>query len=192
MTVSTWILAVRGYVECMDLFVEIMSHPFTWGLLVGLVLIVWLWRSMRKDVIHLRKELERIKEEKDDLTRHLNTQLKINAKGNEVLEKQVEELKEQNENLRHNLNASQQKAGKAELRRLEVMEAAVSAMRENAPGFAPAWERAMRDAENEQEAAEGGLKKLMRKVVPSFRATPTISTQTKEIEAEVQSEKESD
>lgn len=173
----------------MDLFVQMMSQPFTWGLLIGLALVIWLWLSMRKDKVHLRKELERVKEEKDDLTRHLNTQLKINAKGNETLEKQLEELKEQNENLRHNLSSCQQKAGKAELRRLEVMEAAVSAMRENAPGFAPAWERAMREAENEQEAAEGGLKKLMRKVVPSFRVTPG-SSGSKEIEVKVDEESE--
>lgn len=158
----------------MEIFMEVMAQPFVWGLLVGLVLILLLWRSMRKDKVHLRGEVARLKEEKDELTKHLNTQLKINAKGNEVLEKQLEEIKEQNETLRVNLHAAQQKPGKAEMRRLDVMEAAVSAMRESAPGFAPAWERAMREAENEQEEAEGGLKKLMRKVVPSFRTTPAI------------------
>lgn len=153
---------------------DVMAQPFVWGLLVGFVLILLLWRSMRKDKVHLRGEVARLREEKDELTRHLNTQLKINAKGNELLEKQLEDLKVQNENLRVNLNAAQQKPGKAEMRRLDVMEAAVTAMRESAPGFAPAWERAMRESENEQVEAEGGFKKLMRKVVPSFRATPAI------------------
>lgn len=151
-----------------------MYQPFVWGLLVGFVLVLLLWRSMRKDKVYLRGEVSRLKNEKDELTKHLNTQLKINAKGNEIVERKVDELKEQNENLRVSLNTAQQKPGKAELRRLDVMEAAVTAMRESAPGFAQAWERAMREAEDEQVEVEGGFRKLIRKVVPSFRATPAI------------------
>ena len=89
-----------------------------------------------------------------------------------MLQSQLDELKEQNETLRVNLSTVQQKPGKAELRKLEVTEIAVSVMREQAPGFAPAWEKALREAEDDQVAAEGGLKKLIRKVVPSFRSAP--------------------
>ena len=92
-------------------------------------------------------------------------------------------MREQNETLRVNLSTVQQKSGKAELRRLEVTEAAISVMREQAPGFAPAWEKALRESEDDYVAAEGGLKKLMRKVVPSFRATPdTGGKKVEEIE----------
>ena len=56
------------------------------------------------------------------------------------------------------------------------MEAAVSTMREQAPGFAPAWEKAIRDAEAAEEAAEGGLKKLMRKVLPGAKLNPALET----------------
>jgi len=48
-------------------------------------------------------------------------------------------------------------------------------MREQAPGFAPAWEKAMRDAEAAELAAEGGLKKLMRKVLPTGKSAPAIT-----------------
>jgi hypothetical protein len=41
-------------------------------------------------------------------------------------------------------------------------------MREQAPGFAPAWEKAVRQAEGELEAGESGLKKLVRRVIPGI------------------------
>src|SRR5690606_28025500 len=96
-----------------------------------------------------------------DLQNHLNTQLKINASGNESLQKELETLKQQNETLRINNTALQQKPGRAEQRQLHVYESAVRVMREQAPGFAPAWEKAVRQAETELDAADTGLKKLV-------------------------------
>lgn len=157
----------------METLLNVLAEPFSWGLFLGFVLVFFVWRSASKDKKFLRIELARIKEENTELQGHLNTHLKINAKGNDLLQTQLDELKEQNETLRVNLNAIQQKPGKVELRRLEIMETAISVLREQAPGFAPAWEKALREAEDDQVAAEGGLKKLMRKVVPSFRATPS-------------------
>ena len=159
----------------MDTFMQIISQPFTWGLLVGLFLLGMVWRLMRKDIVTLRAENKRIAEENKDLQGHLNTQLKINSKGTEQLETQLEELREQNETLRGNLNVAKQKPGRSELRHLQMMENAVSVMREQAPGFAPAWEKAMRDAGAAEEAAEGGLKKLMRKVLPGAKFIPAIA-----------------
>lgn len=161
----------------MDVFMQIISQPFTWGLLVGLFLMVLAWRLMRKDVAMLRTEKNRLAEENKELQTHLNTQLKINAKGNEQLQEQLDTLREQNENLRVNLSTIGQKAGRAEMKQLHLMETAVGVMREQAPGFAQAWEKAMRDAESTHVAAEGGLKKLMRRVLPGGKVTPAIEAQ---------------
>ncbi|MGB2010236.1 MAG: hypothetical protein ACPHYF_01795, partial [Akkermansiaceae bacterium] len=60
---------------------HIISEPFTWGLVVGLFLLVMVWKLMRKDIVMLRGEKKRLQEENKDLQSHLNTQLKINAKG---------------------------------------------------------------------------------------------------------------
>ncbi|MDB4055197.1 hypothetical protein N9496_04320 [Akkermansiaceae bacterium] len=168
----------------METFMLIISEPFTWGLVVGLFLLVMVWRLMRKDISMLRSEKKRLQEENKELQGHLNTQLKINAKGNDQLEADLIELREQNENLRSNLNVAKQKPGRAELRHLQMMENAVSVMREQAPGFAPAWEKAMRDAEAAELAAEGGLKKLIRKVLPTSKSAPAISTQEQATPAE--------
>lgn len=161
----------------MDTFKDIISQPFSWGLLVGILLLVMVWRVMRKDITSLRAENRRLQEETRELQGHLNTQLKISAKGNDQLESELKELREQNENLRGNLNVARQKPGRAELRHLQLMEHAVSVMREQAPGFAPAWEKAMRDAEAAEQAAEGGLKKLMRKVIPGSKFVPAIAVE---------------
>lgn len=110
-----------------------------------------------------------------DLQVHLNTQLKINASGNDTLHKELEQLRSQNETLRINLAAVQQKPGKAEMRHLQITEAAVRAMREQAPGFAAAWERAMRDAEQQAEQQDSGLMKIMRKVISTLGTTKTKS-----------------
>jgi len=175
----------------METFKEIIAHPFAWGLLLGLVLTFLSWNSARKDKKYLKAEINRLTLENSELQTHLGTQLKINAKGNETLQVQLDEYKEKNETLRMNIQALQQKPEKIEQRRLEVIEAAVSSMREQAPGFAAAWEKSMREAENQMEEVEGGLKKLMRKVVPSFRATTKAGTEEKDTKLiEVDSEQD--
>jgi predicted RNase H-like nuclease (RuvC/YqgF family) len=164
----------------MEILFDILSQPFTWGLLIGLGLVFFVWRAGAKDKKYLKSEVKRFQDELATLQNHLSTQLKINAEGNNKQQKELEQLREQNENLRVNLQAIQQKPGKLEMRKLEVTETAVSVLREQAPGFAAAWEKALREAEDDYVASESGLKKLIRKVNPGFRAT--ADTSSKKIE----------
>jgi hypothetical protein len=56
-------------------------------------------------------------------------------------------------------------------------------MREQAPGFAPAWEQALRQGEQEVDAADSGLVKLVRRVIPGLgnsSQTPPTLTVTEE------------
>lgn len=151
--------------------------PFVGGLAIGLVLAFFAWKSGFSQKNHYKRENKRITGELKEMQGHLNTQLKINASGNESLTRQVEELRETNENLRVNLAALQSKPGKAEIRQLHMMERAVSMMREQAPGFAQAWEQAMRNAEEEHVAAESGIKKLVRKVLPAIGTSGTSAVE---------------
>lgn len=155
----------------METFKLIMAERFTWGILLGLFLVIMTWRLMRKDIKQLKLEVKRQEGANKELNSHLNTQLKINSSGNEQLLSQLDDLKVQNENLRMNVNTLSQKSGKAELRQLHILESAVGTMREQAPGFAPAWEKALKVAEEEHEKAESGLTKLIRKVLPSTKST---------------------
>lgn len=152
----------------MDQFWEYLKHPFTLGLLLGLAVAAVAWKSGFSARRRLSKDIRKLENELRELQGHLNTQLKINAQGNDSIQKELEEQKRQNENLRVSLASLQSKPGKAELRHAQMTENAVRLMREQAPGFAPAWEKAMRQAEMELEAGESGLKKLVRRVIPGI------------------------
>lgn len=152
----------------MDLILEALKNPFTWGLLLGLMVAGFIWKSGFTARRHAARELKRVETEMKELQGHLNTQLKINASGNEALQNELNSLRQQNETLRVNNAALQQKPGRAEQRQLQVYEIAIRTMREQAPGFAPAWEKALRQGEAEVDAAESGLKKLVRRVIPGL------------------------
>jgi len=160
-----------------------LQNPFTWGLLLGLLITIFIWKSGFSARRSIFRELKRVEGELQNLQNHLNTQLKINASGNESLQSELETLRKQNEMLRINNAALQQKPGRAEQRQLQIQEIAIRSMREQAPGFAPAWEKALRQAESEVDAAESGLVKLVRRVIPGLgnsSPAPTPLTITEE------------
>ncbi len=152
----------------MENFAEIIKHPFVWGLALGLVLAFFAWKSGLSTKLRLSRDIRRLENELRELQGHLNTQLKINAQGNQALQDELKVLREQNENLRISNATLQTKPGRAEVKQYQIMEAAVRQMREQAPGFAPAWEKALRDAESDFEAAENGIRRLVRRVIPSI------------------------
>jgi hypothetical protein len=162
----------------MDLLLEALKQQFVWGLLLGLLIAFFIWKSGFTARRGASREIKRLETEIKDLQGHLNTQLKINASGNEVLQQELETLRRQNENLRVNNAALQQKPGRAEQQLLQVYEIAIRTMREQAPGFAPAWEKALRQGEAELEAAESGLKKLVRRIVPGIGHSSSASQAT--------------
>jgi len=160
----------------MDLLTEALKNPFVWGLLLGLLIACFIWKAGFTARRHAARELKRVLGEMKDLQSHLNTQLKINASGNEALQNELAALKLQNEALRVNNAALQQKPGRSEQRLLQVYEIAIRSMREQAPGFAPAWEKAQRQADAEVGAAESGLVKLVRRVIPGLGNSPSTPT----------------
>ena len=157
-------------------FEEIIKSQFVWGLLLGLLIVAFVLKGALASKMQLKREIRRIEGEKQDLQSHLNTQMKITATGNDTLTTEVETLRTQNENLRVNLAALQNKPDKNELRQFRMQEMAISTMREQAPGFAGAWEKAMRQAETDMGSAESGFSKLVRKVVPSLGNSGTRPT----------------
>jgi len=170
-------------------FEEIIKNPFVWGLLLGLLIAAFILKSAIGSKIQLKRDIKRLEKEMRELQSHLNTQMKITATGSDSLSKEVEKLKQQNENLRVNLANLQSKPDKNEQRHFRMQEMAISTMREQAPGFAGAWEKAMRQAESDMDSAESGLSKLVRKVVPglSYSGPRTSASGTQVIENESES-----
>ena len=158
----------------MELLNTALQTPFVWGVLLGLLIAGFIWKSGFSARRNLAREIKRLESELKDLQKHLNNQIKINASGNETLQSELDLLRMQNENLRVNNAALMQKPGRAEMRLLQVHEIAIRAMREQAPGFAAAWENALRQGESEMADADSGLKKLIRRVIPGL-ASPQAS-----------------
>ena len=146
----------------------VIHQPFTWGLLLGLLIAAFAWKSGFTAHRNQSREMRRLEGEMKDLQSHLNTQLKINASGNGLLQTELDSLRKQNETLRVNNASLQQKPDRATQRQFHVQEIAVRTMREQAPGFAPAWEKAIRQAETEVAASESGFGNLIRKVIPGL------------------------
>ena len=163
-------------------FQEIIKNQFVWGLALGLFVAGFILKNAIGAKMGLKREIKRIEAEKKEMQSHLNTQMKITASGSEALSREIESLKAQNENLRVNLAALQNKPDKSEQRQFRLQEMAVSSMREQAPGFAGAWEKAMRQAEADMASAESGFSKLMRKVVPGLSYSGGKSADTQVVE----------
>lgn len=143
---------------------EILLHPYSLGLGTGLLVAAWVW---------VRGWLSRrgLMQEKGALRQHLHAQMEITAEGGKAVRTELENLRRQNENLRITVATLKNNPGRSELRTLHVYDKAVHLMYEKAPGFAPAWESVLREAESEIEKSDRGIVALVRKV---FR--PSLGT----------------
>ena len=138
----------------------LVSH-FCWGLALGLFVVLLTWLSGLAKNRELRREVRRLRE-------HLNTQMDITSRGNATLKAELDSLKQQNENLRVSVKEWQQKPGRVEMRMLAVYDRAIRIMNQNAPGFSPVWERAVRESEDEVVAGETGMSAMLKRAFRPF------------------------
>ncbi len=131
-----------------------------------------------KSLLTIRKH----KKELNDYKAHLERQMKITDAGNATLVKELETLKKENENLRISVKTLGQKPGRAELRLLNIYDAALRKMMSQAPGFSSAWEISLQEAEREYEANETGLKSIVGKVFGSGSGVSTETTTVQQLE----------
>lgn len=136
---------------------ELLQNPFVIGLGVGLVVAIVFWISGLMNRRGLVKELKTLRE-------HLQRQMEINQKGSDAQKKELEDLRKQNENLRVTNATLKQKPGRAEIQTLTVYDKALHIMNGRAPGFGPAWEGAIKEAEAEVAQADTGIMPMLRKV----------------------------
>jgi len=142
------------------------------GIAVGAVI------SYLKSLLTIRKHKKELKEYKE----HLDRQMKITDAGNSTLVTELENIKKENENLRISVKTLGQKPGRAELRLLNIYDAALRKMMSQAPGFSSAWENSLQEAEREYEANETGLKSIVGKVFGSGSGVSNESTNLQKLE----------
>lgn len=142
-----------------DSFSQLLLKPFFIGLYIGLAgcLVLFLRGKFRE---------KRLKREIDKLRHHIQLKLEIEAEETERKKMEIEQLKKENENLRVTLQSYYQKPGRRELRQLHVYQKAVEILTDKAPGFAPSWQSAVREGEEEMKKAERGFIPLMRRLIP--------------------------
>jgi len=133
--------------------------PFLIGLAIGLVLLV---------IMYIREQIKRGKQGRQikDLKKHLQQKLEIEADALDHKKKELEKLRKENENLRISLQSLAQKPGRREVINLQVYQKAISIVSEVAQGFAPMWQKALREAEQEVEAIEAGKQPFIKKIIP--------------------------
>jgi len=129
---------------------SIWGNPFLRGLLIGLAiaLILWIrgWVKNRELSANLKK-----------LREHLHTKLEIDSEENERRKAEMDKIKQERDNLRNMVQVLNQKPGRSELRQTQVYQKAVEIMFEKSPGFAPAWQITLKEAEEEIKQAEKGI-----------------------------------
>lgn len=119
-------------------------------------------------IVYIRESMKRraLKRDIRDLKNHLQNKLEIEAEATENRRAEIERLKQENENLRVTNQALAQKPGRREVMNLHIYQRAVALMMESAHGFAPMWQKALREAEEEVEKIDHGKTSFIRKIIP--------------------------
>ncbi|MEN7548429.1 LapA family protein [Rapidithrix thailandica] len=134
-------------------------EAFAIGLIVGLVItvIVYFRESLKRST--LRKEIKSLKN-------HLHQKMDIDAEATNKKREEIELLKKENENLRISNQSLAQKPGRREVINLHIYQRAVDIMSEAAVGFAPMWQKSLKEAQKEYDKAEDGKLPFIKKIIP--------------------------
>ena len=131
-------------------YMNLLASPFVRGLAIGIVIWLFFWFRSILRIRELTKNVKKLRE-------HLHTKLEIDSAENERRKLEIEKLKQERDNLRNMVQVMNQKPGRQELRQAQVYQRAIDIMFEKAPGFAPAWQITLKEAEEELQNAERGI-----------------------------------
>ena len=136
--------------ETTSWFMTIISNPFAKGLALGILfcIIIYIRGFLRRN--ELTKEVNRLRA-------HLHTKLEIDSSENERRKAELDRLKQERDNLRITVQSLNQKPGRKEIRQYFIYQTALDIMFEKAPGFAPAWQITLKEAEGLFEKSEKGI-----------------------------------
>ncbi len=138
----------------------IIANPFAKGLALGVIFSI---------IIFIRGFLRRreLSAEVSRLRNHLHTKLEIDSGENERRKNEIESLKQERDNLRITVQSLNQKPGRKEIRQYYIYQTALDMMFEKAPGFAPAWQITLKEAERVFDDSEKGVVPLLKRLMPT-------------------------
>lgn len=148
-----------------DLLTHLLTSRFVWGLVLGLILcaITVIRAFFRRR--ELRLEIDRLRT-------HLHTKLEIDGAETERRKAELEQLKKERDNLRITVQSLNQKPGRKEIRQFYIYQTALDTMFEKAPGFAPAWQVTLKEAELRFEKSESGVMPMLKRLMPGAQDRP--------------------
>ncbi len=156
----------------MEWFTELFANTFVQGLLLGLLAAFILWvRSIIK-VRTLHGDIRKLRG-------HLQTKFEIESAENERRKEEMNQLRQERDNLRNMIQVLNQKPNKQEIRQAQVYQKAAEIMFEKSPGFAPAWQITLREAEEEMRNAEKGIIPFFKRITSSSPAAAPASHEQK-------------
>ena len=139
-----------------------LSNPYISGLL--LIFLIFLYVRALLKIRQVNKEVKKLRE-------HLHTKLEIDASETERRKAEMEQLKKERDNLRNMVQVLNQKPGRQELRQAQIYQKAVEIMFEKSPGFAPAWQITLKEAEEEMKNAERGIIPFIKRMTSTAGAS---------------------
>ncbi len=157
----------------MEELASVSDYPFLFGLAIGVVLAVIFWfRSVIKARV-LGAEIRKLRD-------HLHTKFEIESADNERRKEQLDQVKQERDNLRNMIQVLNQKPTKQEIRQTQVYQKAIETMFEKSPGFAPAWQITLKEAEEEMRNAEKGILPFFKRMTGSSPASYSVSSSPEE------------
>ncbi len=143
----------------------ILANPFFRGLIIGLLIALVLWVRGLLKTREMNGNMKKLRE-------HLHTKLEIDSAENERRKGEMDTVKQERDNLRNMVQVLNQKPGRQELRQVQVYQKAIEIMFEKSPGFAPAWQITMKEAEEELKRAERGIIPFFKRMTSSSSTAP--------------------
>lgn len=155
---------------------EFLANPFFRGLCVGLAVAAVLWVRGLLKIRELNLNIKKLRE-------HLHTKLEIDSAENERRKGEMDKIRQERDNLRNMVQVLNQKPGRQELRQVQVYQKAIEIMFEKSPGFAPAWQITVKEAEEEIKQAERGIIPFFKRMTSS-NSTGSDKAAKKQLELE--------
>lgn len=106
----------------------------------------------------------------------LTDRMELESEGLNKLKKENADLKAANENLRVAIQSISQKPGRKEIQRLQVYQKAIDKLTIQSPGFGPAWQTALQDAEADSQKMFAGVLPFVRKHIPAKNDTQMLDS----------------
>jgi len=152
----------------MEFIITFLKNPITLaligGMAAGLVLSLIILIKTRIYRKELEDEISDTRYDYRRLEEQMNTQMRISLKAQDDLRAQIEDYKRQVSNLQSSLETMSAKAGRKELRNLQLYELTLELMEKDAPNAMLAWDNAKTKANEKLAEIEKGFKPMLRKV----------------------------